>query len=473
MASRVLLLSANRCDFPYPVFPLGLAMVDTALRRAGHITAWYDCQAPGPALASVVRTFRPDFLGLSLRNIDDVVFKRRQTYYGTLIELCRELRRLTDRPLIVGGSGFSIFPRVLLELTGADYGLVGEGETGLVQLLAALEAGTVPADLPGLVFRQDGAVRVNPRALPAGAAAWSEPVERPPELAAHYLRTSSMLNVQTQRGCPFECCYCTYPWLEGARQRRRDPEVVAEEFAAIERAGGRYAFIVDSVFNSSPTHVRETGEALLRRRVKLHWGCFLRPQGLTRELMRLMARAGLRHIEFGTDSFCDTVLAAYGKHFTFADVAHAHELARAEGLDACHFIIAGGPGETAATLEEGFRNSRHLTGAVILALPGMRVYPGTPLFALARRQPGFPAEEELLEPRFYFSPELSPQAVQAALEDFARRAPNWIVNEPGPEYAALSARLRQRGVVGPLWSYLALMQRVLPARPDHAVSPAR
>lgn len=460
MASRVLLLSANRCDFPYPVFPLGLAMVDTALRRAGHATAWYDCQVPGPDLATVVRAFQPDFLGLSLRNIDDVVFKRRQTYYGTLIELCRELRRLTDRPLILGGSGFSIFPQILLELTGADYGLVGEGEAGLVQLLAALEDGTSPTSLPGLVFRRDGAVVVNPRA-PAPAAAWSPPVERPPALAAHYLRTSTMLNVQTQRGCPFECCYCTYPWLEGARQRRRDPAVVAEEFAAIQRAGGRYAFIVDSVFNSSPTHVQETCEALLRRGVTLPWGCFLRPQGLSRDLMRLMARAGLRHIEFGTDSFSDTVLAAYGKHFTFADVLHAHVLARAEHLEVCHFIIAGGPGETRATLAEGFRNSAHLTGAVILALPGMRVYPGTPLYARARQQPDFPAEEALLEPHFYFSPDLGPEAVQATLQVFARESPQWIVNEPGPEYTALAARLRARGIVGPLWSYLALMRRVL------------
>jgi hypothetical protein len=96
------------------------------------------------------------------------------------------------------------------------------------------------------------------------------------------------------------------------------------------QAGGRYAFVVDSVFNSSPTHVQETCEAILRRRLRLRWGCFLRPQGLNRDLMRLMARAGLSHIEFGTDSFCDSVLAAYGKHFTFADILDAAELARAE-----------------------------------------------------------------------------------------------------------------------------------------------
>jgi radical SAM superfamily enzyme YgiQ (UPF0313 family) len=461
MGSRILLVSVNRCDFPYPVFPLGLAMVDTALRRAGHATRWYDCAAPAAPLAAVLREFRPDYVGLSLRNIDDVVFKRRQTYYGALLAWCRELRQLTDRPLILGGSGFSIFPETLLTLTGADYGIVGEGESALVQLIAALEQGQTPAGIPGLVSRQDGRVVIQPRtAQPPGA--WGQPVSWPADLAAHYLRVSSMLNVQTQRGCPFECCYCTYPWLEGARQRRREPEAVAEDFAAIARAGGRYAFVVDSVFNSSPAHVQETCEALLRRGLKLAWGCFLRPQGLTRDLMRLMARAGLRHIEFGTDSFCDRVLAAYGKHFTFADILRADELARAEQVDCCHFVIAGGPGETAATLREGFANSRRLTHGIILALPGMRVYPGTPLHALARQSAECPADADLLEPWFYFSPELTPAEVSAGLQAYARESPRWIVNEPGPEYAALAAKLRARGVVGPLWSYLALLRRVLP-----------
>ena len=61
--------------------------------------------------------------------------------------------------------------------------------------------------------------------------------------------------------------------------------------------GARYA-VLDSVFNSSNQHVAEICEALLRRHVKMSWGCFLRPRGLTPELMKLMKRAGLTHIEF-------------------------------------------------------------------------------------------------------------------------------------------------------------------------------
>ena len=279
----------------------------------------------------------------------------------------------------------------------------------------------------------------------------------------YYLAKSSMLNVQTQRGCACECCYCTYPYLEGRHHRRRAPEAIADEFERLVRLGARYAFVVDSVFNSSPRHVIETCEAIIRRGVKLSWGCFLRPQGLTAEQMRLLARAGLTHIEFGTDSLCDPVLAAYGKRFTFDDVLASSELARAEKVDFCHFLIVGGPGETMDTLRTSFANSRRIEGGVFLALPGMRVYPGTPLFDIARTGRPCPEVHELLEPHFYFAPGLDADSLQAEMRKFSAVATQWIVTEPTPDYYRMADRLRQKGVVGPLWSYLALLQRIMPS----------
>jgi len=464
MPSRVLLISTNRCDFPYPVFPLGLSMVDTALRAAGHQTRWLDCQPGTETLDQVLAAFRPDVIGLSLRNIDDVVFKRKETYFGALIELCRAARGKTSCPIVLGGSGFSIFPKRLLELSGADFGIQGEGETSLVSLIDALENRRACTGIPGLVFRDNGHIVVNPRQPEAWNAAGARP-QRPGPAVEYYLRASSMLNVQTQRGCAFDCCYCTYPMLEGKTQRRRPPESVADEFEELQRLGARYVFIVDSVFNSSPTHVLETCEAIIRRGVKLPWGCFLRPHGLTTEQMDLMARAGLTHVEFGTDSLCDPVLAAYGKRFTFDDVLQASVLAQAREIDYCHFLICGGPGETRQTLHETFRNSQRLPGGAVLALAGMRVYPGTPLFEEARRQAQCPAEPDLLEPHFYFTPHLASEEILNEMKRFSQTSPNWIVNEPPPQYAAFAEKLRRRGVVGPLWSYLSLIQRFLAPPP--------
>ena len=308
MGSKVLLISNNRCTTPDPVFPLGLAYVNAALRRAGHHTLWADSLAGGESIESVLARYQPDAVGISVRNIDDVIIRKRETFFDNLSRLGETIRRTLRCPVVVGGSGFGIFPRQLLELSGADYGICGEGESGFVSLLAALSNGAGFSGIPGLVYRENGNVVINPPAVSSGARPL-EDADRPAPIAEYYLRASGMMNVQTQRGCACHCCYCTYPLLEGKQHRHHSAEGVADEFAQLQRLGAHYAYIVDSVFNSSNRHVTEICEALLRRNVKLSWACFLRPQGLTPETMKLMKRAGLAHIEFGSDSFCDEVLA--------------------------------------------------------------------------------------------------------------------------------------------------------------------
>ena len=458
MGSRVLLISVNQYDFPHPVFPLGLAHVDAALRRAGHQTRVVDLNLNPPPFREIAAEFKPDLVGLSLRNIDDTLIRNRQTFFGVLTKVCRDVRRATSAPVVLGGSGFSIFPERLLLLSEAEFGIQGEGERPLLALLEALRNGGDVRQIPGLVFRAGDRVVANAREERTAAEEIAIP-ERSAELTDFYLQHSSLLNIQTQRGCALQCCYCTYPLLEGRKYRRRPPEAVGEELARLQRSGARYVFIVDSVFNTSPTHVRQFCEEVLRRDLHLQWGCFLRPQHLTAELMKLMARAGLRHVEFGSDSFCDPVLAAYGKQLTFDDIFHSSELARREGVAYAHFLICGGPGETRDTLQVSFENSRTLQGAIIMARVGMRVYPGTPLFdRLCREQPGF-ARTDLLRPYYHLSPALKEAELFAQLRAFTRRSPNWIIDDPPPAYFAMAERLRARGTVGPLWSYLAILQR--------------
>jgi radical SAM superfamily enzyme YgiQ (UPF0313 family) len=461
MRGKVLLISVNRCANPYPVFPLGLAFLEAALRPAGYETRWLDLQAETCSVPDVVATFKPDFVGISLRNIDDVIIRRRETFFDPLAALTEQVHRACAAPVILGGSGFSLFPEALLELSAADYGIQGEGEKSLLALLDALEQRADYSAIPGLVYRQNGAVTANP-AQPLDLAELRAP-DRPDAILDYYRRETAMVNLQTQRGCSCHCRYCTYPLIEGARFRRRPAEAVAEELAELQRRGVKYTVIVDSIFNSSPEHVQEVCEAILRRDIRMRWACFLRPAGLDAGLMGLMARAGLAHVEFGTDSFSDPVLAAYGKRFTFDDVLRSHELALKAKVEACHFLICGGPGETPETLEKGFQNSLKLKEAAILALVGMRVYPGTALHASVRRERELPPDRALLQPYYYVSSALSEDQVFERLQDFSRRSPSWIVGDPPPRYVQLAARLRSRGVIGPLWSYWCTAQRLAPA----------
>jgi radical SAM superfamily enzyme YgiQ (UPF0313 family) len=442
------------------VFPLGLVHLNSALRKAGHSTRWVDLQMAGPPLEQVLGDFRPDLVGISLRNIDDVLIRKRETYYDDLPRLCHMIHTVANCPVVLGGSGFSIFPRELLELSGADFGVCGPGETALLQLLESLADPAATSRIPGLAYRQGDEIIVSPQ----GHAPTADLAESdwPTAVVQHYLSTGGMLNLQTQRGCAFHCCYCTYPIIEGRSHRRQNAEAVAEEFAQLARLGAKYAFIVDSVFNSSPRHVAEICEAIIRRNLKISWGCFLRPQGLTVELMQLMAKAGLSHAEFGTDSLCDEVLTEYRKGFTFDDVLRSSDYARQAKVDYCHFLIVGGPGETEETLRTSHRNSRLLDGAVFMAVVGMRIYPGTTLYGRAVAEGTIERDTDLLKPRYYIAQGFNTEALFARLRDFSTVSPNWIVGDPSPEYSRLVQRLRQRGVPGPLWSYFSLLQRFSP-----------
>lgn len=443
------------------MFPLGLGYLNSALCKAGYITRWHDYLVHSEPLEAVLRDFMPDYIGISLRNIDDVLIRRRETFHQLPVRICETIRRFTDAPVIIGGSGFSIFPESILEITGADFGISGEGEESLPALLRALESGTDYRMIPGLVYREGDSIHIN-ASEPMNPEFEMHSADPPRDLVDYYAGTSSMLNIQTQRGCSFNCCYCTYPSIEGCANRFRDAVAVADEFERIAAMGARYIFIVDSVFNSSAEHVAAVCEELIRRNTGLRWGCFLRPAGLTPELMRLMARAGLAHIEFGSDSFADAVLEAYRKGFAFDDILNSSRMAADENIDYCHFLISGGPGETDRTLKEGFDNSLHLKNAVILAVVGMRIYPGTALHEMAIDEGRIDRDSKLLMPEYYISPALTEDSVFEYLSHFAESASGWIPGDPAGEYSSLVARLRKKGVTGPLWSYFAMIQRLIP-----------
>jgi hypothetical protein len=69
-------------------------------------------------------------------------------------------------------------------------------------------------------------------------------------------------------------------------------------------------------------------------------------------------------------------------------------------------------------------------------------------------------DADLLEPQYYLSANLTADAVFQQLRGFRQQSPAWIVGEAAENYLATAKRLRKKGMVGPLWSYFAIMQRL-------------
>lgn len=461
---KILLLNPNTYDNPYKVFPLGLAYLDDSLQRAGHTTEWADLNLESvEELEARLRHGSFDFVAISLRNIDDVRINVREFFVESIRALIEQIRSVCEVPLILGGSGFSILPETIFNYCQPDFGIAGEGELALLQLVN----GEDRTRIAGLLYRDGDRLVHNP--LMRLSKTPEQPPLRNSKLLEYYLRDGGMANVQTQRGCPLKCCYCTYPLIEGKQYRRRSGASIAAEFKTLQQQGAKYVFIVDSVFNTSVEHVREICNALITAGTPLPWGCFMRPKHVSRELLELMKAAGLQHVEFGSDSLCDTVLKAYQKGFTFEDIHESSRLARDVGIDFCHFVIFGGPGETAETMTESFENSKRIAGALFFPAIGMRVYPDTRLHAVldathaGTEGPGLACQCEashLLHPTYYLAPGLTIEALELRIAEFAAQSANWVNLEQSPEFDAIAKRLRKKGVAGPLWNYLSVMRRL-------------
>ena len=448
---RILLVSANRHREPYPVYPLGISYLKSYLRRRlpDYEIVLFDCNlGTDEQLETFIRRMQPRYVGLSFRNVDGANSLCEGNFLTGYRAVAEAVRRATTVPLLIGGAGFSIFPQHFMEIVGADYGLAGEGEESLAQLIETLDAGREPADIDGLFVRGH---ETKPYPRPHRCYLRSLEVEFEDAWIDYYWRESGMLNIQTKRGCPYDCVYCSYPVIDGRTTRTLDPDRIVEDIVRLRRSKGiDYLFFTDSVFNICREFNIRLAEELIRRDARIRWGAYFSPANLTREELALYRRSGLTHIEFGTESFDDEVLAAYGKRFVFDDVLRASEAALAENIYYAHFLIFGGIGETMTSIERGIANARHIRHSVFFPYVGMRIYPHTALQRLAVEQGVIAADDPLVDPRYWLCPDFDLERTRS-LASASGKA--WVF--PDDENDALMHRLRvERNKKGPLWEYL-------------------
>ncbi len=455
---KILLVNPNTYSNPYPVFPLGLSYVEGALQEAGFDTQFFDLNLDkGDLLEKSLSAYQPDFIGISLRNVDDVQIGKREFFVDKIRELIIRIRLVSKSRIVLGGSGFSILPREIYELCEPDFGIAGEGEHVFTMLINEVNYKSIP----GLVYRSEKGIVVNQVRL-LGKGDFNAPKRRS-RILDYFLQDGGMVNIQTQRGCPLRCCYCTYPVIEGRQYRRRSGQSIAEEMLDLKKRGAKYVFFVDSVFNTSQAHVRQICEALIEVGSPLSWGCFIRPKGLSVELVSLMQKAGLTHIEFGSDSLNTEILKHYGKGFTFEDIVESSNIVREVGVYFCHFLIFGGPGETEASMDVSFENSNKIPEALFFPTIGMRVYPQTHLQKVSETVPGIESTPSLLQPTYFLASGLDQALLERKILEYSKLSPAWVDVQHSTEFDALAKRLRERGVVGPLWNYLTVLRRLSPS----------
>ncbi len=445
---KVLLISANTVRVPYCIYPIGLDYVAGSLSPRHEVKiADVNIVNETAAIGKLVDEFGPDIVGLSLRNIDNTDAMDAKGFIRAYRELTDAVRAHTSAPVVLGGSGFTIFPRQLMVALSADYGIIGEGER-LDQLLDALEQGTDPALVPGIIMKNI------PESSPQPLVLIPRRKFNPGDHDRFYIDRGGMLNLQSKRGCGYNCVYCTYPRIEGSDLRLIPADEVAATALELERAGAKYFFITDSVFNGSYEHSREVARSFKKQGLSIPWGAFFAPTRPPAGYYEELRDAGLTHVEFGTEALSDRMLAALRKPFNAGDVLAAHESARGAALYIAHYLLLGGPGESRDTVAETIENAKRLEKCVIFFFCGIRIYPHTALYDIALAEGQISASDDLLEPVFYQSKDIGSREINRVVSEEGAGRENWFVGSGGRRSARLVARLHKQGHTGPLWEHM-------------------
>lgn len=446
---RVMLISANTVTAPYPVNPIGLDHVAATIKKRHEVLVTDVTTVENLSrLLDDCRNFAPDIIGISIRNVDTADPANSVEFVDEYVSLVSGLRCMTDVPIVLGGSGYSIFPDELLNVTGANYGIVGEGEWFL-DLIDVIDNGGDPRTVP--------CVHV-PGGKPPEPVAWPGQIERLTgpggTVQDYYNKQCGILNIQTKRGCPYHCSYCTYPRLEGRFIRRFPADDVGAEARRLQDDGARFLFIVDSTFNTDVEHNLAVADAFIRHGVTIPWGAFFAPMSSSPEYYKRLVDAGLTHVEFGTESLSEPVLKSLMKPYSYRDIMKSHEDALKSGAFVAHYIMCGAPGETQKTLAETLEKAENLEKTVLFFSCGVRIYPHTPLYDQAIQEGFIDIRQNLLKPVFYEPAGLTLDGIRNAVKVAARGRSNWIIGTEDMRVQRLVKRMYQRGETGPLWDRL-------------------
>jgi radical SAM superfamily enzyme YgiQ (UPF0313 family) len=361
---KIGLINANRrgaveTDVP-PVPPIGLEYLADGLEDDGHEVSLLDlCFAKNSEFDNAIAEFVDDknLLGVTFRNlgIDNLWMTKDQFYVDDLRSIVQKIKSTCSAPVVLGGQGFSIYPKEILGYTGADYGVQGPGENSLRTLAADLKSFPRGSILRGV---SDSKV-VHKRHL----------IDY-----QRYIERGGIPAIQTKNGCPMRCSFCVEA---GKRLRCRDIDAVMTELKIILQKRAPLVFIADAEFNADVAHAVSLCKRILEESLHFQWSTYLNPIPLNEELVRLMREAGCVNPCISLDSGEDKILNVLGKRFTVADIRQMAEWFHKYSFPFTVDLIFGAPGESIETAQSTIALMEEIQPVMVGMNFGLRIYRDT------------------------------------------------------------------------------------------------
>lgn len=398
---RVLLIQSYLGRKEKPVLPLGLACVASRLHE--HEVSILDpniADDPFDSIGKKLIRFKPEVVGISLRNIDTATYKDPFYYYKILAPTVELIKGIAPYSLVtIGGSAFSLYAEeIMRQNPKIDFGIYLDGEGTFSELLNNLSN---PAEVRGIYYRQNGKLLLSGLRSPFDFANASAP--RWDLLNMNEYLHPAGIGVQSKRGCCLNCAYCTYPFLSGRSLRLRPPKKVVEEIELlVSKYGVTHFTFSDTVFNLPQWHAVEICEEITRRKIPVKWAAYFSLKEIDKDFIVLAQRSGCYSFSFSPDGYSNKSLKILRKETCKRDIKNVYKaVKKLQGANFDFSFFVNPPGQNywsfialmgllLRTNILSFKKNVHIT----LNIP--RLEPHTALLEIAIKEGTIGSELELL-----------------------------------------------------------------------------
>jgi len=382
--------------------PLNIALLASYLREKGG----YDCSIVDFETKEVpsVEAMAEAVLEESPRYVCITTLTPR---FPTVVRMARAIRkRETDVVIIVGGPHVTGSPQTALH-EGLSFGIAGEGEEALLELIDTLEQGREPSSVRNLILAENGGVRVNP------ARPFIENLDGLPFPAWDLMEldqytdpayfSGSHLALFTGRGCPYDCSFCAscVTWKRKLRVRSVD-NVMREISHIVHGLGIRNLMFWDDTFAADMKRATAICRRMIDEKLDLHYTVQIRADSVSEEFAGVLRDSGCAFAAIGVESGNEEMLKRIGKRETKTQFRTAVKIMKEAGLPVIASYIVGLPGDTHDTIRETLDFAFEL-GAEQSKFMILSPYPVTRDYELAvQRGLADPASFEQMESLNYY-----------------------------------------------------------------------
>jgi radical SAM superfamily enzyme YgiQ (UPF0313 family) len=211
--------------------------------------------------------------------------------------------------IMIGGGAFTAFADQLIQkLPEGTIGILGEGEDAILKVIEGQSL-----EKERYILREGKTVRKGQQGSPALLDALTVDL---PYLTSifpqHREYLGESIGVQSKRGCPYDCAFCLYPYIEGKRVRYRPPSMVVKDISQhYHQWGARRFWFTDAQFitgKEAYPQCTEILERILAEKLEIEWSGYIRTSLITPELAKLMVRSGVGDLEVAITSGSQEVL---------------------------------------------------------------------------------------------------------------------------------------------------------------------